>query len=432
MRLRVCVLACALTALGSLGVSGPASAAPRHNHHLTIAVAPPTPILAGEGVLIYGRLFGPDRGGQPIRLYQRLDGTGTGFAPTGMTANTDSFGGYEFTLPPDVVITNRDWFVRGPDGANSRTVHERVEALVSPPSGPAIGDTSQPIAFTGHISPAHPLERVLLQRQNGSSDDWSTIARGFTSLGSDYLILHRFRVRGAYTLRVVLPRDARNIRSVSDTANVVIQQAQVPDFTINTSAPIVTEQGSTTISGILDEPGTTTPEPNTVVQLRGRQPDQPFTVLGDMTTGQDGSYSFNETGLTTNTVYYVATMRLPHQPRRHTARLFEGVTDVVMMQANMSSGPTDEIITFTGAVHPDKPGHVIYLQKAGKDGNFHTVEIGLVRTDSTFQFTWTLGSPGTYTFRARIPGDKENIGAVSSPVSVTATTPSLTSLPPAS
>jgi len=212
----------------------------------------------------------------------------------------------------------------------------------------------------------------------------------------------------------------------------VIQQTQVPGFTINTSAPIVSEGGSATISGVLDEPGTTTPEPNTVVQLWGRHADSPFVVLADGTTDQNGNYSFPQVALTSNTVYYVATMRLANSPRRHTARLFEGVRDLVTMQSNTSSANTDQTVTFTGTVLPDKAGHVIYLQKLGKDGDFHTVEIGIVRNDSTFQFAWTLGSAGSHTFRARITSDENNIGSASPPVTITATTPPASSLPPAS
>jgi hypothetical protein len=427
MRLRLAGLACGLTALGCFIAPGLSSAAPSHNHHLTIA-AVPNPILASQGVLIYGRLFGADNSGQTIRLYHHLDGSGTGFSLIG-TTTTNSFGEYELTRAEDVVYTNRDWFVRGPDGSHSRTVHERVEALVGLAASATAGDTGHPIVFAGHVTPNHAFERVFLQKQNGSSDDWSTVASGLLGPGSNCLISHRFRIPGAYNLRVVLPGDARNIRSVSDTVGVVIQQAQVPSFTISTSAPIVDEGGSATISGVLDQSGTSTPEPNTVVQLWGRHADQPFVVLADATTGQDGSYTFNQAGLTANTTYYVATMRLPHNPRRHTARLFEGVRDMVTMQAGTGSANTGQTVTFTGTVLPDKAGHAIYLQELGKDADFHTVDIGFVRNDSTFQFNWTLGAPGTHTFRARITGDENDIGGVSSPVSITATTPPASSLP---
>jgi hypothetical protein len=430
MRPRVCALACALSVLGSVAASGPASAAPRHNHHLTIA-AFPRKIMAGDGVVIHGRLLGPDSGGQTIRLYHHLDGSGQGFTFVG-TTTTEPSGYYEFLRNEHIVYTNREWFVRGPDGAHSRTVRELVQALVGINTPSSTADTAHPVVVTGHVTPNHAFERVFLQKQDGASDDWSTVASGLIGPGSNYIISHRFRIPNAYNLRVLFRGDGRNIRSYSDTVNVVVQQAQVPGFTITSSSPIVSEGGSTTISGVLDQPGTTTPEPNTVVQLWGRTPDQPFLVLADTTTGQDGSYSFNRSQLAQNTVYYVATMRLPHSPRRHTARLFEGVRDVVTMQSNTSSAATGQTVAFTGTVLPDKAGHVIYLQKLGKDGDFHTVEIGFVRNDSTFQFKWTLGSPGTDTFRARITGDEDNIGGSSAPESVTATTPAASSLTGAS
>ncbi len=73
-------------------------------------------------------------------------------------------------------------------------------------------------------------------------------------------------------------------------------------------------------------------------------------------------------------------MRTTFAPRRHTAVLFEGVQDVVTMT---SSSPTSTVgghVTFTGSVSPDKAGHVIYLQKLGKDGDWHTVEVRFVNT----------------------------------------------------
>jgi hypothetical protein len=414
--------------LGSLVAAGLASAAPRQDKRLTIA-AVPNPILAGEGVLIYGQLTGPDNSNQPIRLYHRLDGSGRGFTAV-TTTTTDSSGVYEFPRPEGLIYTNRDWFVRGPDGAHSRTIHEQVAALVTVHAPTRTSNTNHLVVFRGHVTPNHTFQRVFLQKQEG--DEWKTVAGGLIGPGSDYLIVHRFRFSGEYTLRVLLKGDARNVRSVSDTVDLVVQQAQAPGFTINTSAPVIGEGGSTTISGVLDRPRTTQPESNTLVQLWARHPGQPFVVLADTTTGSDGSYSFDQAGLTANTVYYVATMRLPHTRRRHTARLFEGVKDMVTMQANSIGVPTGQRATFTGTVLPDKADHIIYLQKLGRDGDFHTVEIGIARNDSTFQFTWTMGAPDTYAFRVRIPSDKDNIGSSSQPVMVTATPPAVSTLPPAS
>ena len=72
MRLRIAVLACALSALvAALGPSA-ASAAPHHNRGLTLRAVPRN-IIAGEAVLIYGRLTGPNAGGQTVRLYHRIN-----------------------------------------------------------------------------------------------------------------------------------------------------------------------------------------------------------------------------------------------------------------------------------------------------------------------------------------------------------------------
>ena len=57
MRLRLAVLASLLAALPAAVAPAVASAAPKHNHDLTIR-AVPSHIMAGEPVLIYGHLAG--------------------------------------------------------------------------------------------------------------------------------------------------------------------------------------------------------------------------------------------------------------------------------------------------------------------------------------------------------------------------------------
>lgn len=429
MRLRACVLACALALLGSFTVAGLASAAPHHNRGLTIGVQP-NPVSAGDAVLLYGRLLGPGNGNEPIRLYHHVIGSRQGYTLIA-TRMTNSAGYYEFFRPDGLVYTNRNWFVRGPDGSHSRTIHERVIPLVSLAASTDSTDTNHSVVFFGHVIPNHRFEQVFLQQQIGSSDDWRTLRSTTLDPNSDYFVAYRWRRPGVHDLRVVFRGDARNTRGVSDVVTVNVQQAQVPGFTINTSDPIVASGGSVTISGTLDQPGTTTPvSQNTIVQLWGRTPDERhFALIADAPTGSNGSYSFNQSNLTTNTVYVVATMPLPHSPRRHTALLYQGVHDVVTMQVSPSSTNTGQAFTFTGIVQPDKAGHVIYLQKLGADGDWHTVETGIVQPGSSYQFTYTAGSPGSYSFRARITSDENNVGSASPPVTVTATAPSPPSLP---
>jgi hypothetical protein len=89
-------------------------------------------------------------------------------------------------------------------------------------------------------------------------------------------------------------------------------------------------------------------------------------------------------------------------------------------------------VTFTGGVTPDKAGHAIELQRLGADGDFHTVAIHRVDVSSAYKFVWAFGSPGTKTFRVRVPGGPENVGANSPTEVITVALPPVSTLPPAS
>jgi hypothetical protein len=427
MRLRFAVLASLLATLALAAVPAVGSAHPRHNRGLTIHVTP-KPIIAGEGVLIYGQLDSNPVAGQTIVLYHRLAGTHFGFTRIGETT-TDSHGFYEFTRAEGVVETNRSWFAKeaGIHGIHSRTIHERVAALVSLAADKTSADTRQPIEFSGHVDPNHASERVFLQQQVGASDNWKTIESDRLGAGSNYLITHRFRVEGVRDVRVLFRGDRRNVRSASDPVTVTIQQAQVPDFTINSSDQIIQFGQSESISGTLYMNGTTTPEPNTAVTLCSRATgDAQFTCNSATVTGSDGTYSFGPLTPVSNQVYFVETTLAPH---RHTARLFEGVRDAVTLSASASAVQAGQPVTFSGTATPDKAGDVVYLQRLGADGDWHTVGAQTIKPDSTYAFTRVFGTAGTKTFRARIPGDGVNVGGASAPVNVTVTLPPVSALP---
>lgn len=418
MRLRMVVLASALALLGTVGGPAAATAAPHRDRGLTIAAAP-NPVSAGDSVLIVGRLEGAGSAGQTIRLYHHLGGSGRGYTLVA-TATTDAGGDYEFTRAEGVVFTNRSWFVRGPDGDHSRTVHERVAPLVSLSASTTSTDTSHVVVFTGEVVPNHAFQRVFLQEQIGSSDDWRTLASAQLGPGSRFLIAHRWRRPGVHDVRVLIRRDARNLAGASDPVTVNIEQAQVPGFSISSSDPIAPAAATVTISGVLDQPRTSTPDPGVVIQLWGRSAGaRRFTVLADTTTGPDGSYRFSQPNLLMNTVYQVRTMRLRQSPLRRTAPLYQGVQDVLTIQPSATTAAPGQTVVFSGAVMPDKADHVIYLQRQGRDGDWHTLEVGIVRHDSTYSLPWRVGDPGTYTFRARITSDRLNVGSHSMPVTVT-------------
>jgi hypothetical protein len=363
---------------------------------------------------------------QKIVLYHHVAGSDNGYTRVSQTT-TNAQGFYEFTRAEQVVLTNRSWFVTeaGIHSVHSRTVYERVSALVSLAANTTSQDTNHPIVFTGHVTPNHAFARVALQEQVGSSDDWRTLKTGRLDGDSNYAISYRWRVSGNHDVRVVVPGDERNVKGASDPVNVTIQQAQVTGFTINASAPIVDYGQTVTISGVLTQ---TTPM-STAVTLwaRTRGQDQ-FVPVANTMTASEGSFTFPAQMPGQNTLYQVRTTFTPH---RHSAVLFEGVRDVVNMGASSDPSTVGGKVTFNGTVLPGKAGHVIYLERLGADGEWHVVEIRFVRSNSTFQFTWRFGTSGTEKFRARITSDSGNLGGASAPVTITVSPAPASSLPPA-
>ncbi len=425
MRTRFAVLATVVTTLVAAVLPSVVSAAPRHNRGLTIN-AIPNPIDAGEGVFIYGHLNVAPVGGQTIILYHHIAGSGKGYTRIWRTT-TDSHGFYEFTRAEDVVMTNRSWFVReaGAHPIHSRTVYERVAALVSLSASTSSAVTGQPVVFTGHVDPNHAAARVFLQQENAAGD-WHTLKIGRLGGGSNYSITHRWRFAGDHTVRVLFRGDHRNIGGAANPVTIAVQQKQVPGFTISSSDQLISYGQPVTISGVLGSAATGTP-----VTLWARSAYQSkFTPIADTTTVSGGGYTFAPQTPTYNTVYQVRTTLAPH---RHSAVLFEGVQDVLTMTPSSTTSQVGGHVTFTGTVLPDKAGHIIYLQRLGADRDWHTEEVRSVTNASTFQFGWTFGKAGTYQFRARIIGERGNIGGASAPVTIQVSPAANSStLPPAS
>jgi hypothetical protein len=413
MRKCFAVLAATLAAGGVLTAPGLSSAAPHRNRGLTINVMP-NPIIAGQEVTIAGQLFGPETANQPIVLYHRIP-PHPFFTIIDVT-RTDSNGFYSFIRPEGIVLSNRSWFVRGPNGTHSETVHEHVQALVSLAASTTNATTGQLVLLSGHVSPGHPFRRVLLQEQNSiSGNGWATIASTFTGAGSNFVIPHRWARPGDYTLRAVLPRDIRSDLGASDQVTVDVQQRQRTGFTIASSAPIIVVGQSVTITGVLDQAGATPAPAGTKVTLWAHQDGGGWHAQAATSTASDGSYSFTQSP-THNTAYQVRTTLRPARP---TAVLYEGVQDAVTLSASSLTGSVGSAVTLSGTVTPAHPQHLIYLQRLGIDGDWHTVAAAQVQADSSFSFSYQLAQPGPVQLRARITGGPENVGAASPPVAIT-------------
>jgi hypothetical protein len=429
VRPRLTLLAALFAALACAAAPAMAVAAPHHNHGLTIA-ATPNPIISGDAVLIYGQLEGTDISNQTIILYHRV-APNSYFTEIG-TTKTTATGFYEFARAEGVVLTNRSWYVRAPGLAgnvHSRTVHEKVAAEVTlnpPTSSTGTFVTGQPLTFTGSVAPDHAGGRVLLQEETGASgNSWKTLKAGRLNGSSQFSIPVAFKAPGAYTLQAVFPGDQRNTAAASDTVTVTVNQKENPAFTITAVPSTISDGTSTTISGTLSMPGTTTPDPNVMVTLWGHTNGAPYTPVASTTTATNGSYQFVESPQL-NTEYQV---RTSFAPILSSAQTFVGVRELVSITPSSTTSVVGQSVTFSGAVAPDKAGHVIDLQRLGADGRYHNVATGVVNPSSAYQFTWTFGTPGTKTFRVHIPGGPDNVGGDSAPVTISVALPPVQTLP---
>ena len=214
--------------------------------------------MAGEPVLIYGHLAGPGNADQLIRLYHRVN-PHLGLLPDRDHAHRRSRASTS-SRAPTASLT--------PTAAGSCVA--RTPATAAPCSSPSQALVSLTADNDGRRHPAHrsrsraassPRIRSSAsgsRSARGTGDDWHTIKAGFTRAGSSYRIDYRWSIPGAYDVRTVLSGDRRDARSYSDPVSVIIQQAQRPYFSINSSAPVIKYGSSATLSGVLDKVGTTT------------------------------------------------------------------------------------------------------------------------------------------------------------------------------
>lgn len=405
-----------MLSVSALALPAAANAAPRFDHGLTIAVTP-DPITSGQGVLIYGRLHGPNAAHKRIYLFHRIN-PAYRFTPVSVT-RTNAGGFYEFVRADGVVTSNRNWFVVGPYNSHSRTIHELVSSVVTLTSNIATANTGQQVQLNGNVSPNHPHQRVLIQEQNSSSGNgWKTVTSTVTGANSNFSTTHAFRAAGSYTLRAYFPADARNTAGQSSDLTLTVQQTQNPSFTVNASAAVISDGQMETITGTLYAAGsTTTAQPNVPVTLYGKQDNGSFAALASTTTDASGNYSFTQVPLH-NTVYRVDTAS---GPSAQTANLFVGVQDVLTITPSTTTVAVGDTVTITGTVTPDHSGHAVYLQQQDAAGNWEDVARGYVNAGSQYSFAYTAGEPETAVLRVQITGGPVNLAGTSSPVTLTVT-----------
>jgi hypothetical protein len=424
MRVRVTVLVAALVACACAVTPSIAAAhGPIRDRALTIHNSPQS-IVAGDPVLIYGRLLGRESANQRVVLWHRINPHAR-FTIIGRT-QTDSSGRYEFTRQNGIVQTNRSWYVTGPALSHSQTVHEQVAAEVTLTPGATQATTRHPITFTGQVSPGHAGQTIDLQAQRGDSNNWHTITTARLDSSSSYSIAFAWRFPGPRNVRAVFPGDPRNAVGISALSTIVVEQTEVPGFTIGSSNPIVPNQTPVSITGTLLAPFGGAAEPGVSVALYTSQPGQHnWSETQTTTTGPDGAYTFTVQA-STNDLYRA---RTTFAPVRASAVLYQGVQDVVSIMPSETAAVVGQPLTFSGNVSPGKPGDAVYLERLGKDGNWHVVKSSTLNPASDYSIGWTFGTPGAKQIRVQVLGDPQNVTGASAAVPITVTLPPVSSLP---
>lgn len=289
--------------------------------------------------------------------------------------------------------------------------HVRVAATVTLDQPSSDLTTATPIAFTGTVSPANAGHRILLQRQASLlGDRWVAVDRGVVRADGSYTIVHRFRVPGDRTLRTLLLPNRHTLRSPSTPISITVQQLQVAGFTIGSSSQPIDFGASVTISGTLTGGANTSVTLFARDEWRGR-----LHAIATTTTDVNGVYSFVQTP-PRNTAYQV---RVTTDSHTRTARLFQGVRDLVSISASTTTATVGDVVTFSGTVQPDKSGHVILLLRLD-GGIWRTVAVARIGDGSSYAIPFTLAAAGSEQYRTLVPGGPVNQRGVSSAVQVTA------------
>jgi plastocyanin len=165
-------------------------------------------------VTISGRLFGPRRARALVLLWRRLPGQKK-FHPTTAT-RTNRAGSYSLRVGVDA---NRWWYVTA-RGFRSRTVHQRVAALISLDTSETRAAPGDQVAFTGSVAPSHAGAQLTLQELQPTG--WQPVAQGTLDQSSNFSIDYAFTTGGTYQLRAYLQWSADNINSYSAPVTVTV------------------------------------------------------------------------------------------------------------------------------------------------------------------------------------------------------------------
>jgi len=179
--------------------------------------AQPNPTAAGDAVRIFGRLQRSRSAHARVVLWHRLAGWRRFHLAARTTTNAS--GRYAIERGPGVVQTNRSWYVVA-EGRRSRTLEQRVHALVTVGASQTTAAPGDPVTLSGHVSPSHAGQYVMIEVQYGAR--WVTIARPRLDRASHFSAAYPFPSDAVDQVRAVLAGDQRNLRSYSPVVSISV------------------------------------------------------------------------------------------------------------------------------------------------------------------------------------------------------------------
>jgi phospholipase C len=253
------------SASGSIGgCQGGAKPARRVATGITLN-ATPNPAVAGDRLMISGRLVGLRRHVHPcgveVKLWQRQAAHGSFQVLT--TTLTGRLGGYQVVLPPGEVETNSAWRVTA-DDLRSAVVEQPIQLQIGFSTEPTFAVAGDRKTLSGYVIPTHASESVQLQQRKGGR--WVRLGGSRLSNTSTFSITRTLSKPGQQTWRVVFGGDQRNAPSQS----AVVPISTVPDTGIHKIKHVViimqenrsfdsyfgTYPGADGIPGLAGNPGT--------------------------------------------------------------------------------------------------------------------------------------------------------------------------------
>jgi hypothetical protein len=389
-------------------------------------IAEPRKITSGdETPQLFGKLTCPkaiETAGQTVTLFSRPVG-----APANMlgTTTTTMGGAYTFVAPAPTATAV---YYASAAGVTSpvRLVRVAPQVTLSGPSESKqlFTGVRNRVAFAGTVSPAAAGASAVLQREAAvASEEWVSIQKGVVGAGGVYSFVHTFVVPGDANIRVLVrARAPYDSFGASSPLSYVISQKENPALTLFATSTTTASSDPTTFGQSLTLEGSVVGGASRTVRLAARTAGGLFTTIASTTADPSGHYSFAVTPQQ-DTAYKASS-----EVGTHSTVLFEGVRYTLTASASATALQDGQALTFTGTVTPGHAGKHVYLERQDLSGSgYHVVAVAPLQAPASasgpasYTIVHIVFGTGKQVYRIKVPGDPDNQGSASAPVTVEVT-----------